>query len=31
MAAARAINTMGLSLVMAFLGVYVVEERGYPA
>jgi MFS family permease len=31
MAAARAINTMGLSLVMAFLGVYVVKERGYPA
>lgn len=31
MAAARAINTMGLSLVMAFLGVYVVAERGYPA
>jgi MFS family permease len=31
MAAARAINTMGLSLVMAFLGIYVVEERGYPA
>jgi MFS family permease len=31
MAAARAINTMGLSLVMAFLGVYVVVERGYPA
>ena len=25
------INTMGLSLVMAFLGVYVVKERGYPA
>ena len=31
MAAARAINTMGLSLVMAFLGVYIVKERGYPA
>lgn len=31
MAAARAINTMGLSLVMAFLGVYVVKDRGYPA
>jgi MFS family permease len=31
MAAARAINTAGMSLVMAFLGVYVVEERGYPA
>lgn len=31
MAFARAVNTMGLSLVMAFLGVYIVEERGYPA
>src|SRR5512144_151578 len=31
MAAARAINTMGLSLVMSFLGIYVVETRGYPA
>jgi MFS family permease len=31
MATARAINTMGLSLVMAYLGVYVVEERGYAA
>ncbi|MGE0545545.1 MAG: MFS transporter [Kofleriaceae bacterium] len=31
MAFARAINTMGLSLVMAFLGVYLVEDRGYPA
>jgi MFS family permease len=31
MALARTINTMGLSLVMAFLGVYMVEERGYPA
>ncbi|HEX2687848.1 MAG TPA: MFS transporter, partial [Kofleriaceae bacterium] len=31
MAFARAINTMGLSLVMSFLGVYVVETRGYPA
>lgn len=31
MATARAINTMGLSLVMAYLGVYVVEERNYPA
>jgi MFS family permease len=28
---ARAVNTMGLSLVMAFLGIYVVETRGYPA
>jgi MFS family permease len=31
MAFARAVNTMGLSLVMSFLGVYVVETRGYPA
>src|SRR5512139_4208653 len=31
MAFARAVNTMGLSLVMAFLGIYVVETRGYPA
>jgi MFS family permease len=31
MAFARAVNTMGLSLVMSFLGVYVVEGRGYPA
>jgi MFS family permease len=31
MAIARAVNTMGLSLVMSFLGVYVVEGRGYPA
>lgn len=31
MAFARAINTMGLSLVMSFLGIYVVETRGYPA
>lgn len=28
---ARAVNTVGLSLVMAFLGVYVVDERGYSA
>lgn len=28
---ARAVNTMGLSLVMVFLGIYVVETRGYPA
>jgi len=28
---ARAINTAGLSLVMAFLGVYVVDDRGYSA
>src|SRR5215510_10224199 len=31
MAFARAINTMGLSQVMSFLGIYVVETRGYPA
>jgi MFS family permease len=31
MATARAINTAGMSLVMSFLGIYVVEERGYPA
>jgi MFS family permease len=31
MAVARAVNTMGLSLVMSFLGIYVVETRGYPA
>ena len=31
MAFARTVNTMGLSLVMSFLGVYVVETRGYPA
>jgi len=31
MAFARAINTMGLSLVMSFLGIYGVETRGYPA
>jgi predicted MFS family arabinose efflux permease len=31
MAFARTVNTMGLSLVMSFLGVYVVSERGYPA
>jgi MFS family permease len=31
MAFARAINTMGLSLVISFLGIYVVETRGYPA
>src|SRR5689334_15190596 len=28
---ARSINTMGLSLVMSFLGIYIVETRGYPA
>lgn len=31
MAIARAVNTMGLSLVISFLGIYVVETRGYPA
>jgi MFS family permease len=31
MAFARSVNTMGLSLVMSFLGIYVVESRGYPA
>lgn len=31
MAFARAINTMGLSLAMTFLAIYVVETRGYPA
>lgn len=31
MAFARAVNTMGLSLVVSFLGIYVVETRGYPA
>src|SRR3954467_11250232 len=31
MAVGRAVNTMGLSLVMSFLGIYVVETRGYPA
>jgi len=31
MAFARSANTMGLSLVMSFLGIYVVETRGYPA
>ncbi len=31
LAFARSVNTMGLSLVMSFLGIYVVETRGYPA
>jgi len=31
MAFARAVGTMGLSLVMSFLAIYVVETRGYPA
>jgi len=31
MAWARAINTAGMSLVMSFLGIYIVADRGYPA
>lgn len=31
MAFARAVNTMGLSLVISFLGIYVVETLGYSA
>jgi MFS family permease len=31
MAFARAVNTMGLSLVMSFVGIYIVKTRGYPA
>jgi MFS family permease len=31
MALARAVNTMGLSQVISFLGIYVVETRGYRA
>jgi MFS family permease len=31
LAFARAVNTMGLSLVMTFLAIYVVDTRGYPA
>jgi len=31
MAFARAVSAMGLSLVMSFLGIYIVETRGYPA
>jgi MFS family permease len=31
MAFARAVSTMGLSLVMSFLAIYVVETRGYRA
>lgn len=31
LAFARTVNTMGLSLVMTFLGIYIVETRGYPA
>ncbi|MBA3818729.1 MAG: MFS transporter [Deltaproteobacteria bacterium] len=31
LAFARSVNTMGLSLVMTFLAIYVVDTRGYPA
>jgi MFS family permease len=31
MAFARSVNTVGLSLVMSFLAIYVVQTRGYPA
>ncbi|MGE0399856.1 MAG: MFS transporter [Kofleriaceae bacterium] len=31
LAFARTANTMGLSLVMTFLGIYIVKTRGYPA
>jgi MFS family permease len=31
MAFARAFSAMGLSLAMVFLGIYVVQTRGYPA
>jgi MFS family permease len=31
MAFARAVNTVGLSLVMSFLAIYIVEGRGYHA
>ncbi len=31
MAFARAVNTMGLSLVMTFLAIHIVETRGFPA
>ncbi len=31
MAFARSVSTLGLSLVMTFLGIYVVNDRGYPA
>lgn len=31
LAAIRAVNTMGLSLVMAFMAVYLVTDRGQPA
>src|SRR5690349_2826253 len=28
LAAVRAVNTMGLSLVLSFMGIYLVTERG---
>lgn len=31
LAAARAVNTLGLSLVMSFLGIYVIDDRGHSA
>jgi len=31
LAFARAVNTLGLSLVMSFLGIYVIDDRGYSA
>ncbi|HEX7843072.1 MAG TPA: MFS transporter [Kofleriaceae bacterium] len=31
MAFARAVNTMGTSLAISFLGIYVAKTRGYPA
>lgn len=31
LAVARAVNTLGLSLVMSFLGIYVIDDRGYSA
>lgn len=31
LAAARAVNTLGLSLVMSFLGIYIIDDRGYAA
>ncbi len=31
LAIARAVNTLGLSLVMSFLGIYIIDDRGYQA
>ena len=31
LATARAVNTLGLSLVMSFLGIYIIDDRGYSA